>query len=176
MSTEFGAPHLEADRFRDRVVPQSDQRVEHRDIAYRAMHFTAELMAPHCSTLILDATYAAEDCRTQLMQVVERVAGGLLVVECHVSARLAVERFLRRGAHPAIDLTAERVARLAAGYRYLETAFAIGAGRGAEDELSSALQYARSEPFDASQRRLWCLRGQPRETGLGPLSAAPSEP
>jgi predicted kinase len=172
LSAQFSAPHLEMDRFRERVLPFSEQCVEHRDVAYRAMHFTAELMAPFRSLVVMDATYTASACRTDLMSVVERLGASLCVFECHVSAQTAVERFLRRGRHPAVDLNAARVARLALAYPYFGSAFAIGEDAGAAGDLSRATQYLRSDPPGLLNRRHWCRHGQPREKGQGHLSAA----
>lgn len=171
VSNELAAPHLEMDRFRRRVLPLSDLRVEHRDIAYRAMHVAAELMAPLCPVLILDATYTAAVCRRDLMQVVERVKGGLYVIECHVDATVAVERFVRRGDHPAVDLTPQRVAMLADGYRYCAGAFAVG-GRSQGADLSSVVQYVRGLPLDRARRIRWERRGGARERALEPPRSA----
>jgi predicted kinase len=163
IANEFGAPHLEMDRFRDRLLPFSDQRLEDRELAYRAMHFTAELMAPYCPTLVLDATYTAQVCRIHLAEMAERLEASLFVIECHVSAQLAVERFLRRDTHPAVDLTANRVARLAAAYRYFAGAYPIGAIHAVNDELSGAIRFLDLDPLGADKYRLWCLQGQPRD-------------
>jgi predicted kinase len=175
IANQFHAAHLEMDRFRERLLPLSDQRVEDRDLAYRAMHWTAELMAPFCSSIVMDATYTAQTCRTDLMEVIERVHGSVFVIECHTGVEQAIERFLRRDPHPARDLTPSRVARLAAAYPYFADAFGIGAGEAGGDEVSHAIQYVHGEPLDASNLRLWTLRGRPRERTQDRLSAAALE-
>lgn len=161
------APRLEMDEIRHRVLPQSDQRVEHRDIAYRAMHVTAELMAGWCATIVLDATYTAATCRMELMQVVHRVDGILFVVECHVDAAVAVERFTQRGAHPAIDLTPERVAALARDYPYSAEACAVAHATPAELALTTVIGHLDTSPLGLADGATWCGRGRTREATSG---------
>jgi len=155
-------PHLEVDRVRLRVLPESEQRVEDRNIAYRAMHLTAELLAPRCSTIVLDATYTAAPCRAGLVEVVERVGGKLFVVECRVAPETAVARFEGRRDHPAVDLTAARVAELARDYPYFGSAHVLDSIPTA-DLLPNVIHVLESSPLDRAARARWRDRGQPRE-------------
>jgi predicted kinase len=164
LSQSLDAPHLEMDQFRRRVLPGSDQRVEHRDIAYRAMHLTAELMVPRCGTVIVDATYTARECRLDLACMVDRVGASLLVVECHVEASAAVARFLRRNEHPAVDLTVGRVAALAADYPYFDRAYALNGRDEERVDLAESLRARRPIEMGPSQIPAWCEAGRPRGT------------
>jgi hypothetical protein len=139
------------------------------------MHFTAELMAPWCATLILDATYTAAVCRNDLTQVVDRVDGTLFLVECHVSADVASGRFVRRrGPHPAVDLTTDRVAALAAGYPYFAGACVVDLGADRTD-FPRVLEYVQGGPLGRSSRAAWVRLGQPREaTSAGAASRSSS--
>lgn len=167
LSSVLDAPHLQMDQFRLRAIPDSDLRVEHRDIAYRAMHLAAELMAARCGALVLDATYTARRCRADLAGVVRRAGASLFVVECHAAAATAVERFLRRGAHPAADLTGARVAALAAAYPYYDGAYGLTWGRNVDRELASVVRHVQGAPMTPRQIDGWRRRGQPRVASEG---------
>ena len=162
LSQLLNAPHLEMDAFRQRLLPHSDQRVEHRDLAYRAMHYAAELLAPWCPTLILDATYTAAACRAELVQVVDRVGGQLFVIERGIDAVSAQQRFAMRHLHAAVDLTAERVVQLVEGYPYSDAAFAVA------DDSRVTLVDSQGRlvipALSAAAGAEWCRRGQPRES------------
>jgi predicted kinase len=163
LSAALSAPHLEMDRFRERLLPHGDQRVEDRDVAYKAMHFAAELLAPWCRTIVLDATYTAAICRHWLVDVVDQSGGTLVVIECRVSVVSAVERWTRRAAHPALDLTAERVAMLARDYPYFQPTCQVDVGS-LDLDLAALTQRAAGEPLTAAVCADWCHRGNPRES------------
>jgi predicted kinase len=163
LSAALSAPHLEMDRFRERVLPHSDQRVEDRDLAYKAMHFTAELMAPWCRTIVLDATYTAAVCRHWLVGLVNQIGGTLVVIECRVSTAAAVERWGRRAAHPALDLTAERVAMLARDYPYSPGTCCLDA-ESLDVDFVALAQRAAGEPLTAAACADWCHQGNPRQS------------
>ena len=118
----LSAPHLEMDRFRERVLPHGDQRVEDRDVALQGHAFRGRTAGAMVQVRIssLDATYTAcEWCRPLARRRRgSDLAGRWVVLSARVSVALAVERWARRAAHPALDLTAERVAMLARDYPY----------------------------------------------------------
>jgi len=162
LSAALTAPHLEMDRFRERLLPHGDQRVDDRDIAYNAMHYAAELLAPSSEKVVLDATYTAAACRRGLVEVVQRCRGTMLVIECRVSVASAVERYCRRGLHPALDLSAERVAVLARDYPYF-----VGAERIDSDsdtlDVGRLAQRVSGEGLDEAGCAAWWQGGSPRE-------------
>jgi predicted kinase len=162
LAARLGAPHLEVDEFRRRLLPRSDLRVEDRDVAYRAMHVTAELLASRWPHLVLDATYTAEPCRSELVEVVTRVRGVLSLVECRVTPTVADGRFRRRRSHPAHDLTSARVVSLAQAYPYHRGTLAIAADtRGGG--IARVLPAVLDRSLDAGEMALWCASGLPRE-------------
>jgi predicted kinase len=162
------------DSIRQRLLPQSDHRIDDRDIAYRAMHFAAELLVSYSGALILDATYARASCRTELSDVAIRLNGDLFVIECHVGADVAQERFHRRRVHPALDLTPDRINRLAASYPYFRAACAMS-GTTQPDHLARAIRHLQTTPpLSVSEHSEWCRRGQPSDNARELLLAASS--
>jgi hypothetical protein len=127
------------------------------------MHFAAELLAPWCKTVVLDATYTAAICRRGLVDVVDRTGGTLVVIECRVSISSAVERWVRRAAHPALDLTAERVAELARDYPYFSAPPRVGA-ESLELDFVVLAQRAAGEPLTAAACADWCNHGSSRKS------------
>jgi predicted kinase len=161
LASALNAPCLAMDRFRERLLPRSMQTVADRDLAYRAMHLTAELLAPWCPTVVLDATYTAGSCRSELVSLVQRAEGEMSLLECHVGPAVAVERFLRRGDHPAVDLDVKRVAALAESYPYFSAAYAVEPTEAAD--LAGGRLHPGG-PLHPEALAAWCRRGLPRET------------
>jgi hypothetical protein len=86
------------------------------------------------------------------------------VIECHVSADLAVERFGRRGSHPAVDLTPARVAALANRYSHFTEACAVRGDDERRQPLPAGVRrYLAGPPLNAAGRARWCRRGLARE-------------
>jgi predicted kinase len=112
-----GVPHLSMDATRQRLMPHAGHTRTDREIAYRAMHFAAELLLAAGAGVVLDAPYGHAEDRAELA----RVAGGRRkLIECRVSPETAVERLRGRGIPDASrpDLTEERVARLNREHQY----------------------------------------------------------
>src|SRR5580700_75644 len=108
------------DGTRQRLLPHANHTREDRAIAYRAMHFAAELLLAAGAGAVLDAPYGHTEDRAEL----ERVGGNRIkLIECKVSPETAMARLRARGipdpARP--DLTEERVARLNREYVYTGT-------------------------------------------------------
>jgi predicted kinase len=163
LSTALGVPHLEMDHFRARILPLSDQGVGDRDIAYNAMHLAAELLIPWCHTVILDATYTAASCRNALVDVIARTGSALFLIECHIDAAAAIDRYARRDSHPAVDLTPQRVRSLVADYPFSKIAYDTRSDSGALD-LAAITEYVKSgPPLDEAGLFAWSRRGRPRE-------------
>lgn len=106
-----GLPHLSMDATRQRLLPHAGHTRDDRAVAYRAMHFAAELLLAAGAGAVLDAPYGHAEDRAELEQV---GAGRIKLIECQVSPETAMARLRARGipdpARP--DLTEERVARL----------------------------------------------------------------
>ena len=111
--------HLELDRLRARLLPQSAHSEQDRDLTYRAMHLIAEHLLAGGQSAVLDATYGRSVQRTQLRELSTNTGSRLLLIQCRVSPDEAIRRFLNRtDEHFAVDLTQQRVRTLAEEYDY----------------------------------------------------------
>ena len=96
----------------------------------------AETLVELGQPVILDATYGPLEHRRELEEVARKAGVDILLVECKVSPEAAVRRFRRRpGGHPAVDLTAERVAENVRGFPYAGEGLVLDT----EDSLDSCL-------------------------------------
>ena len=100
-------PHLQLDTTRARIMPDSPHTRADRAVAYRAIHFAAELLLTNGLSVILDAPYGHPEDREEVFCI---AGADLRLIECRVSPETAVKRFRARGPDPIrIDLTPERV-------------------------------------------------------------------
>ena len=121
-------PHLSMDATRQRLLPGAAHTRADRQVAYRGMHFAAELLLAAGAGAVLDAPYDQLEDRAEL----DRIAGGRYkLVECHVTPEGAAGRLRERGlddpARP--DLTEERVSRLARDYPYRDAGLSLDTTR-----------------------------------------------
>ena len=112
-----GLPHLSKDATRERLMPGATHTRAERQVAYRGMHFAAELLLAAGAGAVLDAAYDQPEDRAELA----RIAGNeCKLIECHVTPGIAAARLRERGlddpARP--DLNEERVRRMARDYPY----------------------------------------------------------
>jgi predicted kinase len=163
IASPLGAVRLEMDHFRLRLLPQSRHSVEDRDVAYRAMHLTAEIVARQSAHVVVDATYTAAPCRAGLVEAVERVNALLFLIECHVDAALAVRRFRLRGAHAAVDLTESRVAALAVEYPYFALAYPVVSSPERDLDVGQVVSHLGRRPLDRAARTRWVASGLDRD-------------
>jgi hypothetical protein len=96
----------------------------------------------------------------------------MLVIECFVTAASAVERHRQRGLHPALDLTAGRVAALARDYPYFAGAERIVAD-GSTLDIDRLAHCVSGEGLDEARRAAWWQGGSAREL-TSAVSAATS--
>jgi predicted kinase len=112
-------PHLSMDATRQRLLPLATHTSADRDVAYRGMHFAAELLLNAGSGAVLDATYNRGEYFAELLQI---CGTRCKIIECRVSPETAVARLHARGwpdpTRP--DLTDERVALLVNRHPYRE--------------------------------------------------------
>lgn len=123
-----GLPHLSMDATRQRLMPAAAHTRADRQIAYRAMHFAAELLRAAGAGAVLDAPYGHAEDRAELA----RVAGDACrLIECRVPPETAVLRARARGIPDASrpDLTEERVAQLNREYRYTGEGLLLDTGK-----------------------------------------------
>jgi len=112
-------PHLEMDAVRRRLLPDAAHTRADRRVAYRAMHWAAELLLAAGAGVILDAPYGHAEDREELARVEATSGVAAQVIECRVSPAVAVARFRERGADAVrLDLTEELVERLVREHPY----------------------------------------------------------
>ena len=136
-----GLPHLSMDATRQRLMPDAGHTRADREIAYRAMHFAAELLLAAGAGAVLDAPYGHAEDRAELA----RVAGGKArLIECRVPPETAALRARARGIPDASrpDLTEERVARLNREFHYTGEGLLLDTG-----DLSVAECLARIDEY-----------------------------
>jgi predicted kinase len=137
-----GIIHLELDRLRERLLPESRQSEPDRDTTYRAMHLIAEYLLTASQSVILDATYARPLHRTALQQLASSSAAQLRIVQCTVSADVAIRRFKERiPGHGAVDLTEQRVGMLVTEYPQRDDALKVSTESGMEFCLERILGF-----------------------------------
>jgi predicted kinase len=117
-------PVLSMDATRRRVLPGDAHTRADRQVAYRAMHFAAELLLGAGASAILDAPYGHQEDRDELA----RIAAGadVRLIECQVSPETAVRRFRERGPDPVrLDLTEELVRRMVREFPYTRAGLVV---------------------------------------------------
>jgi len=149
LALQLPAVHLELDRIREAILPGSKNSEADRDIAYRAMHLAAEYLL-QTGDVILDATYARQERRTDMNEFAERTRARLVVIQCKVPPDAACLRFRERAKpHFAVDLDEGRVRRLAEEFRYDESALVIDATQSTENSLQIILRHLGQNPRHA---------------------------
>jgi len=132
-------PHLSMDVTRQRLLPRAAHTRADREVAYRGMHFAAELLLAAGAGAVLDAPYDHVEDRDELA----RIAGTCSrLIECRVSPETAVARLHMRGwpdpTRP--DLTDEKVARLVRQYSYRGTGLLLDTELLSPDECLARIE------------------------------------
>jgi predicted kinase len=117
LARRLGIAHLSMDATRQRILPGAAHTRADREVAYRAMHFAAELLLAAGGSVILDAPYGHTEDREEIA----RIGGGQLKrIECRVRPETAVRRFRERGPDAIrLDLTEEVVAQMVRDYVFI---------------------------------------------------------
>lgn len=120
-------PYLSMDAVRQRILPHAAHTRADREVAYRAMHLTAESLLGAGVNAILDAPYGHAEDRAELARI---VGGAMLkLIECQVSPETAVRRFRERGPDAVrLDLTPELVERMVREYSYTRAGLTLDTG------------------------------------------------
>jgi uncharacterized protein len=134
----LGFTHLEMDSVRQRVLPNSDQRLEHRDIGYRAMHLLAEHLLRTGQTVIVNATYNRELHRTELGTILKSLECPAVLVQCTAPLDLVISRFKSRPpGHAALDLDEDLVRELWSKFAYSSDGVVINTSRDPEETFAA---------------------------------------
>jgi len=142
LAARRGIPHLEMDVFRVRLMPFSAHTREDRAVAYRAMHYAAELLAASGSGVIVNACYDHAEDRIDLERSSRRAGVPFFLIECTVSAEVAVTRSRARwDAHPGADLTPDRVTELVVNYPFSGQGVTVDSQASREAGLAAAEAY-----------------------------------
>jgi predicted kinase len=113
LERELGFTHLDVDTIRQRLLPNSDQRTEDRDVAYRGMHLVAEHLLRSGKSVIMNATYNRELHRREAASITNKAA----LIQCRSPLETVMSRFRSRPAgHAALDLTDDLVRDLWTNY------------------------------------------------------------
>lgn len=141
LAATLHVPHLQMDTTRARILPDSPHTRHDRRIAYRAMHFAAELLVGCGQTVILDAQYGHPEDRDEIAQIAARTGTALCLIECKVAPEIAVRRFRERPPeHPGLDLTEERVLEMARTFPYSCKGLLIDTGEISAEECARAIE------------------------------------
>ncbi len=140
LARQAGAPHLQMDATRVRLMPDSSHARQDRRIAYRAMALAAELLLERGQSVILDAQYGRLEDRREVEEMAARVAAPLYLVECRIAPLVAVRRFEERGPDAVrLDLTVERVLEDARAFPYSGRGLPLDTAAGSVEESLAAI-------------------------------------
>lgn len=119
LQSRFGFIHLEVDAIRQRILPDSDQNIEDRNTAYRAMHLIAEHLLREGGTVVVDATYNRELHRKELASIAKSIETPTALMQCKAPLDVVLARFkVREPGHAALDLTEDVVRELWTNFAY----------------------------------------------------------
>ncbi len=122
-------------------MPDSPHTRHDRRIAYRAMHWAAELLLAAGASVVLDAQYGHAEDRDEVAQVVAKTGASFALIECKVAPEIAAQRFLLRPAeHPGLDLTEARVIEMARDFPYTGKGLVVDTGNQPLDECDQAIR------------------------------------
>jgi len=136
LESRFGFIHLEVDAIRQRILPDSDQNIEDRNTAYRAMHLIAQLLLHQGATVVVDATYYRELHRKELAAILKTVDTQTALIQCKAPLDVVLARFKSRSPeHAALDLTEDLVRELWTNFVYSSDGLTIDTSQPSDVDL-----------------------------------------
>jgi len=136
LQSRFGFIHLEVDAIRQRILPDSDQNIEDRNIAYRAMHLIAEHLLREGATVIVDATYNRELHRKELASILKNIETPTALMQCKAPLDVVLARFRTRApGHAALDLSEDVVRELWTNFAYSNDGLTIDTSQPCDVDL-----------------------------------------
>lgn len=159
LAARRGLIHLEMDAIRVRLLPQAAHTRADRVVAYRAMHYAAEMLARSGRSVIVNAVYGHRRDRMEIYECAGRAHAQLYLVQFKVSLPVALERArLRRQRHPGLDLDDARVTHLIESFRYFDGSLVVDSEDPADTILEQVEHYlVSSPPVDADA---WIAKGE----------------
>lgn len=136
------------DATRARILPDSPHSRQDRAVAYRAMHFAAEMLLRSGASVILDAPYGHPEDRAEIEEIARRIGASMFVIECRVPPATAVRRFRTRGPDTIrLDLTGQRVEEIVRSFPYTGRGLLLETGdMGVEECMSRIDAYLAKGP------------------------------
>ena len=142
LQRRFGFTHLDVDAIRQRVLPNSGQKIEDRDIAYREMHRLAESALRSGRSVIVNATYN----RAVHRKAAASISNGAMLIQCRAPLETVLSRFRSRPpGHAALDLTEDLV-------RELWTNFAWSSDGIVADTIDGAVAHVNASTADSLEQ------------------------
>lgn len=159
LAARRGLIHLEMDAIRMRLLPYAAHTRADRIVAYRAMHYTAEMLARSRQSVIVNAVYGHRRDRLEIHECADRACAPLYLVQFKVTTPVALERArLRRQHHPGLDLDDARVTHLVESFCYFDGGLVVDSEDPAATILEQVQHYLdASPPFDAGA---WIAKGE----------------
>lgn len=113
----LGVAHLEMDEARARLLPDAAHTRADREVAYRAVLWTAEHLLRYTDIVICNGGFGHAEDRAACLKLARETGAKLYVAEFTAPLELLLERNrARRANHPGLDLTDERVTEIATTY------------------------------------------------------------
>ena len=137
LHAETGLPDLAIDSILRRILPESSFGETDRNLAYRVLGLTVEVLLAAGKGVIVDGTFGRAPHLQDLEAVAANFRTPVVLVECRTDVDLALKRFRSRGGrHPAVDLDEERVERLNRSYPYRFKGLVLDTSRSVDECLT----------------------------------------
>jgi predicted kinase len=148
------------DEIRQRIMPLSNNTIEDRNFAYRLMHDSAKIAIAAGRSVVIDATYARRTQRRAIMELLQQFLLDAFIIELRVDPDEAEKRFIARSeGHAAIDLTVERVRRLARSFPVGNVGLSIDTTEAAPETIASQVLAYLSESVALREVAQWAETG-----------------
>ena len=145
---ELGWAHLEMDEARARLLPGAAHTRADREVAYRAVLWTAGHLLRYTDIVICNGGFGHEEDREGCRAVAREAGAALLVVEFAGPVEVLIARNrARRATHPGLDLTDERVAEIVAGYPWTAGALRLDSRRPVAECVAAVRQHCDGEAW-----------------------------
>ncbi|MBI2688301.1 MAG: AAA family ATPase [Acidobacteria bacterium] len=138
----LGYAHLAMDDARVALLPGAAHTRADRGIAYRAVLWAAAQLLRYTGIVICDGGFGHEEDRTACRELADRTGAALRVVEFTAPLDVVLERNrARRGHHPGLDLTDDRVREIVSNYSWWKAGILIDSTEPIEEYVSRIRAY-----------------------------------